>query len=382
MVVARENAVCNSPSTAVAAPPCGHGCSTGALVLPAFGLSPVAAKREERRRKGERGRRKKGTCCCRDRGRVGGSGEVGKGTEIGGRDLHGIGAGRRRDPKDEDEGQQRARLRGKEGIGRKKKVGEDKGPLRAHARLRFKQRAPADDGAAAKEACPRDPADKEGVAETDPYAKLWPWGDYFPDEDELRREDFATMQERFSRESTEAVAALKAMIAGVFRPLLDNFHHLRSLKTVYDTEDYHIGMPFGALVACVGCYQLWKMDPSMFVSTALGYAFYKLSVVSLELRKQGFANDLITRLKFVIMLLIMAVTYNKKYSPLDAIMAPVFMLYSLTFACEVTGVKKQFKYAVPLLNIMLRHPEGRRELRAMLSEVELELVSECGIVVL
>uniref|UniRef100_A0A453L680 Uncharacterized protein n=3 Tax=Aegilops tauschii TaxID=37682 RepID=A0A453L680_AEGTS len=261
---------------------------------------------------------------------------------------------------------------------------------RAHARLRFKQRAPADDGAAAKETCPRAPADKEGGApadkeggtETDPYAKLWPWGDYFPDEDKLRREDFSTMQERFSRESTEAVAALKAMIAGVFRPLLDNFHHFRSLKTVYETEDYHIGMPFGALVACVGCYQLWKMDPSMFVSTALGYAFYKLSVVSLQLRKQGFANDLITRLKFVIMLLIMAATYNKRYSPLDAIMAPVFMLYALTFAYEVTGVKKQVKYAVPILLFMLRHPECRRELRAMLSEVELELVSECGIAVI
>ncbi|KAM3276318.1 hypothetical protein ACQJBY_044608 [Aegilops geniculata] len=271
------------------------------------------------------------------------------------------------------------------------------GPLRAHARLRFKQRAPADDGGAAKETCPRAladdggaaketcpraPADKEGSTETDPYAKLWPWGDYVPDEDELRREDFATMQERFSRESTEAVAALKAMIAAVFRPLLDNFHHFRSQKTIYDTEDYHIGMPFGVLVACVGCYQLWKMDPSTFVSTALGYAFYKLSVVSLELRKQGFANDLITRLKFVIMLLIMAATYNKRYSPLDAIMAPVFMLYALTFAYEVTGVKKQVKYAVPILLFMLRHPKCRPELHAMLSEVELELVSECGIAVI
>lgn len=40
------------------------------------------------------------------------------------------------------------------------------------------------------------------------------------------------------------------------------------------------------------------MDPSTFLNAALGYAFYKLSVVSSQLRKQGFANDLITRLKF------------------------------------------------------------------------------------
>jgi hypothetical protein len=42
-----------------------------------------------------------------------------------------------------------------------------------------------------------------------------------------------------------AAAALKDMIADAFRPLLDNFHQLRSLWTVFDTEDYHIGMPYG-----------------------------------------------------------------------------------------------------------------------------------------
>ncbi|KAE8792848.1 hypothetical protein D1007_32631 [Hordeum vulgare] len=251
-------------------------------------------------------------------------------------------------------------------------------------RLKFNQRALADDdGGAAKETCPRDPVNKDGPAVTpDPYAHLWPWGDYFPDDDEFIREDFPTMQERFSRESTEAVAALKGLIAGVFRPLLDNFHHLLSLKTVYDTEDYHIGMPFGAFIACFGCYQLWKMDSRMFLTAALGYAFYKLSVVSSQLRKQGFANELITRLKFVIILLIMVVTYIHGYDPLDGIKVPVCMLYALTCAYDVTGVKKQAKYAVPLLLFMIRHPEGRRELHAMLSELKVELVSECGIAVI
>ena len=61
MVVAWENDVCNSPGTAVAAPPRGHGCSTGTSVLPAFCLSPVATKGEERRRKREeREKEKKG----------------------------------------------------------------------------------------------------------------------------------------------------------------------------------------------------------------------------------------------------------------------------------------------------------------------------------
>jgi hypothetical protein len=119
--------------------------------------------------------------------------------------------------------------------------------LRAHTRLRFKQRAPADDGATKEfHFHPCAPVDKDGGGtEVDPYAGLWPWGDYFPDDAELRQEDFPAVQERFWRESKDAAAALKDLIAGVFRPLLDNFHHLRSLRTVYDAEDYHIGMPFG-----------------------------------------------------------------------------------------------------------------------------------------
>jgi hypothetical protein len=48
-----------------------------------------------------------------------------------------------------------------------------------------------------------------------------------------------------AHEHGPAAAALKDMIADAFRPLLDNFHQLRSLWTVFDTEDYHIGMPYG-----------------------------------------------------------------------------------------------------------------------------------------
>ncbi|CAM0952096.1 unnamed protein product [Alopecurus aequalis] len=249
--------------------------------------------------------------------------------------------------------------------------------VKQHTRLRVKQHATADDGA--KECHPCAPADKDGRTETDPYAGQWPWGNYFPDEAELCREDFFYAQERFSRESREAAAALKDMVAGVFRqfrPLLDNFRHLRSLRTIYDTEDYHVGMPFGALIACIGCYQLWKMDPSTFLEAALGYAFYKLSIVSSQLRKQGFSNALITRVKFFIIMLIMAINGFKNTScPLDAIRGAIYILYALTFASEVAGVKKQIKYSMATLICTLKHPQGRRELRKMLSEAVLQLVS-------
>jgi hypothetical protein len=40
------------------------------------------------------------------------------------------------------------------------------------------------------------------------------------------------------------------------------------------------------------------MDPSTFLDAVLGYAFYKLSVVSSQVRKQGYSNDIIARIKF------------------------------------------------------------------------------------
>jgi hypothetical protein len=40
------------------------------------------------------------------------------------------------------------------------------------------------------------------------------------------------------------------------------------------------------------------MDPSTFLDAALGYAFYKLSVVASKVRRQGFSNDMIARIKF------------------------------------------------------------------------------------
>lgn len=55
------------------------------------------------------------------------------------------------------------------------------------------------------------------------------------------------------RESGEAVAALKAAAADACRALVDNLGDIRSLKTVYDVEDYHIGMPFG-MYSLIGFY--------------------------------------------------------------------------------------------------------------------------------
>jgi hypothetical protein len=48
--------------------------------------------------------------------------------------------------------------------------------------------------------------------------------------------------------------AVAGAVADTFRPLLDNLNQLCSFRTVFDIEDYHIGMPFGKQVA-TSCLQ-------------------------------------------------------------------------------------------------------------------------------
>lgn len=54
----------------------------------------------------------------------------------------------------------------------------------------------------------------------------------------------------------------------------------------------------GMLIACIGCYNLFKMNPTTFIDAALGYTFYRLCIVSSQLQRRGFSNDLIIRVKF------------------------------------------------------------------------------------
>uniref|UniRef100_A0A0E0ILP6 Uncharacterized protein n=1 Tax=Oryza nivara TaxID=4536 RepID=A0A0E0ILP6_ORYNI len=116
------------------------------------------------------------------------------------------------------------------------------------------------------------------------------------------------------RRMGEEWEALKAAIADMFRPLLRNLADICSLRSAYDFEDYQIGMLFGAFLGYVGCYQLWKAAPSVFVDAALAFVFYKLSVVSSELHRQRKTNSLITRLKFGTILIMVMKDIKKNYA--------------------------------------------------------------------
>ncbi|KAE8808787.1 hypothetical protein D1007_14887 [Hordeum vulgare] len=127
----------------------------------------------------------------------------------------------------------------------------------------------------------------------------------------------------------EAWDALKTEIGRSFRPHLRNLGEIFSLRSPYDLEDYQIGMLFGAFLGCVGCYQLWKTAPSIFVDAFLAFIFYKLSVVSSELHRNDKSNSLITRLKFGTILIMVWKDIKKNYVLLDVVRLPIYSLRSL-----------------------------------------------------
>uniref|UniRef100_A0A0E0E8G2 Uncharacterized protein n=1 Tax=Oryza meridionalis TaxID=40149 RepID=A0A0E0E8G2_9ORYZ len=164
------------------------------------------------------------------------------------------------------------------------------------------------------------------------------------------------------RRMGEEWEALKAAIADMFRPLLRNLADICSLRSAYDFEDYQIGMLFGAFLGYVGCYQLWKAAPSVFVDDALAFVFYKLSVVSSELHRQRKTNSLITRLKFGTILVMVMKDIKKNYVLLDIIRMPVFFLYICAFIFDVAGMKKYARRSLISLFNLLKSRGGIQEI--------------------
>nr|CAB3457459.1 unnamed protein product [Digitaria exilis] len=117
---------------------------------------------------------------------------------------------------------------------------------------------------------------------------------------EFDKTDFSprAIEERFVRESKEAAATVKGAAAGLLlRPLRDLFDDVRKFKSVFDIEEFHIGLPLSALMACVAAYHVWKAAPSACIDFVLHYGFYRLCVMAAGIRRRGFATDMIIRLK-------------------------------------------------------------------------------------
>ncbi|CAN6204899.1 unnamed protein product [Urochloa humidicola] len=191
---------------------------------------------------------------------------------------------------------------------------------------------------------------------------------------EIEKTDFSpeANRERFVRESTEARAAVKGAVAGLLlRPLRQLADDLRKLKTIYEVEEFHIGLPVGAVMSCVTLYQLWKAAPSACVDFVLAFAFYRLCVMAADIRRRGYANDMIIRLKLLINMVMLGKALCGRISFLGYLARFAFFgIYFFSVGFEAGGLKKYGRYILPMLLDSLKTPEGRWAWLDTLSKID------------
>ncbi|XBI82269.1 hypothetical protein VPH35_090997 [Triticum aestivum] len=176
---------------------------------------------------------------------------------------------------------------------------------------------------------------------------------------EFETADFsqAAINERFRRESKEAKASVIGAVTGVVRPLRELLDDLRSLKSVFDTQEFQIGMPFGAIMTCMGMYQLWKLSPSTCIEVAMYYAFYKLSTIAADVRRCGFSPDWIIRIKLGIIIALLVKYHRKSTAALgNYVRLAILVIYVTSVFWDVRGLKKYARMILPMALEMAKHP--------------------------
>lgn len=121
-------------------------------------------------------------------------------------------------------------------------------PAPAPARVRLPVTALCNRTARVQLRCARTDEDGLDAVTEEDIVGLPPWAPSVEEIMEFNSTDFSpeAIQERFVRESKPAAAAVKGAIAGLLlRPLRELVDDLRKLKSVYDTEEFHIGLPVG-----------------------------------------------------------------------------------------------------------------------------------------
>jgi hypothetical protein len=139
----------------------------------------------------------------------------------------------------------------------------------------------------------------DGADDVDDDSFVYPMRLTHKELDEFETMDFsrAAINERFQAEAKEAKAAVMGAVVGVLSPLRELVHDIRNLDSIFDAQEFQIGMPFAAIMTCMGMYHLWKLSPSTCIDVAMYYAFYKLSVIAADVRRRGFSPDWIIRIK-------------------------------------------------------------------------------------
>ncbi|KAF2936135.1 uncharacterized protein [Oryza sativa Japonica Group] len=141
----------------------------------------------------------------------------------------------------------------------------------------------------------------------------------------------------------EIDAIWNALLSGPLQPVLRALREIGAAGNLFRCRSFHIGILSGALLVIAGFSQLCSTTPILFVDIVLGYIFYKLSILSAELQRNGRANNICARIQLVL-IFILSFKDNSSSQGIYGILSELIwfinvQLYFSMVYSEVTGLK-------------------------------------------
>uniref|UniRef100_A0A0D9VPH6 Uncharacterized protein n=1 Tax=Leersia perrieri TaxID=77586 RepID=A0A0D9VPH6_9ORYZ len=146
------------------------------------------------------------------------------------------------------------------------------------------------------------------------------------------------------------------------RPVVIALQEIKACNgNVFRCHCFHAGITLGLLVLVVRICQFHKLAPGLWLDIVLGYIWYKLSVLAAELKRNGKANNICSRIQFVIMLLLFWANNPTKDSCFyftQLIWFFALHVYSCAVFFECIGVKHPARYVEAMFKTILTTKGG------------------------
>ncbi|KAM3390859.1 hypothetical protein ACQJBY_012465 [Aegilops geniculata] len=102
----------------------------------------------------------------------------------------------------------------------------------------------------------------------------------------------------------ELDAIWHALVAGPLESIILTLREIMAAGNLFRCRSFHVGTLSGALLVLAAFCQLCKTTPTLFMDIVLGYVFYKLSVLSAQLQKDGRSFSICARIQLVLLLIL------------------------------------------------------------------------------